>query len=94
MALGRTRRGGIVASKELLTSSSLLVHFNPELKLVLACEASTKSLNDLSPGLSGATRLCSNLYVVGPITERNTDCFCSLVVIELALRNESVAPRS
>ena len=28
------------ASKELLTSSSFLVHFNPELKLILACDAS------------------------------------------------------
>ena len=29
-----------IASKELLTSKSLLVHFNPKLKLVLACDAS------------------------------------------------------
>ena len=29
-----------LASKDLLTSSSLLVHFNPKLKLMLACDAS------------------------------------------------------
>ena len=29
-----------MASKKLLTSSSLLVHFNPDLKLMLACDAS------------------------------------------------------
>ena len=29
-----------LASKDLLTSSSLLVHFNPNLKLILACDAS------------------------------------------------------
>ena len=29
-----------LASKDLLTSSSLLVHFNPTLKLILACDAS------------------------------------------------------
>ena len=29
-----------LASKDLLTSSSLLVHFNPKLKLILACDAS------------------------------------------------------
>ena len=28
------------ASKDLLTSSSLLVHFDPKLKLILACDAS------------------------------------------------------
>ena len=29
-----------LASKDLLTSSSLLVHFNPNLKLTLACDTS------------------------------------------------------
>ena len=28
-----------LASKDLLTSCSLLVHFNPNLKLILACDA-------------------------------------------------------
>ena len=35
-----TRRGAFEASKELLTSAPLLVHFNPELELTLACDAS------------------------------------------------------
>jgi len=33
-----------LASKDLLTSSQLLVHFNPKLKLILACEASAYGL--------------------------------------------------
>ena len=37
-------RKAFLASKDLLTSSSLLVHFNPDLKLVLACDASAYGL--------------------------------------------------
>ena len=33
-----------LASKELLTSSNLLVHFDPKLKLTLACDASSYGL--------------------------------------------------
>ena len=32
------------ASKELLTSSRLLVHFNPQFPLLLACDASTNGI--------------------------------------------------
>ena len=28
-----------IASKKFLTSSELLVHFNPQVKIILACEA-------------------------------------------------------
>ena len=35
------------ASKELLTSSKLLVHFNPQFPLLLACDASAYSIGDV-----------------------------------------------
>ena len=36
-----TERKSFIASKKLLSSSELLVHFNPHLKIVLACDASS-----------------------------------------------------
>ena len=38
--MDRRARESIQQSKELLTLSSLLVHFDPKLKLILACDAS------------------------------------------------------
>ena len=37
----RTERKSFIASKKLLTSSELLVHFNPQLKIILASDASS-----------------------------------------------------
>ena len=36
-----SERKSFIASKKLLTSSELLVHFNPHLKIILACDASS-----------------------------------------------------
>jgi len=38
------REQSILASKDLFTSSQLLVHFVPKLKLILTCDASTYGL--------------------------------------------------
>jgi len=38
------REQSILVSKDLLTSSQLLVHFDPKLKLILACDASAYGL--------------------------------------------------
>ena len=36
-----TERKSFIASKKLLTSSELFVYFNPQLKIILACDASS-----------------------------------------------------
>ena len=46
----------------------------------------TNSLYELSPGLAGASRLCNSLYVVGPITARNTDRFFSAESMSFAAK--------